>query len=548
MQTINFVEFNFLFEEKIKENKDVYFEDLPKKGLLLQLIEWLNTPITASDLDEMSRRQMEILKGAFMHHEQYLKRLKQLLINDQRNYTKSLWITPHTCLLVIEYILINYQNIIFKNGYFNVKEAEQEKNKFSNSQKIALLKGYFAFSQIRLDKLPEGKYHGVSSAESQLIQRIGTHELEQNDVLIFIAELSKACELFSFLEQRNPEIVKDFLKIQNLPSWQKYITKIFEFMRVYLTWSQIRIISPNSVKSEIEYFDKFCPPHNKFNESINFLSLKQFPLLKTEHNVYHFIYKKFAFEKIFKSLYFTLEPIALKAEIKNPKSYLGKHFFEEWICTKYVNKIFNSPRIINCVDSKGDFSNSPINIDQYIRNINNVIIFEYKDIRIADKAKISYVKSEVLKELHKKLVRKESGSKSAIIQLVDFIHNFPSIYAKFDSTADISKVNFYPIIITQDRCLSTPGINQILNVWFSEELKKLGINKMQKVEKLVIINIDTLILYEDVFSANPDCFLNCITEYISYEKIGNNLRLSSFEAWMKIKFQGKKIITNLFSF
>ena len=485
------------------------------------IVQWLNDDykVMAGSIEERMEMQLKIINYIFSMSGFKPNKLGSLTQRAHQDKIILIWITPYTCLDVIDYLLNTYSKTIFEGEHFNMDEASEEAKNLTYQQLLQVVKGYFAFADSRLKKLDSSlAYPFEKISKRQLIERIGTHELERgDDLFIFHVEFIKSSEFFSFLESKYPKLLHAFLDAKNLYSWQDYVVRVTGFLSLFNEHSQVRINSGSDKDTDIQLFDNFVSSIQYLNSGSNFLNLKKYPLLKYDDSAYLMINRTFVFEKIYKTLYFEVQQIAKENSITFSKSDLGKKYFEEWLCYKYVNKIFSNKKIVNLEGTNSVFEKAKVEPDHYIRNWNDAFVFEYKDVLIRDTAKISYQEEVVLNELYDKLVEKNSGKKSAVLQLASFVLNYANDYKKFDPSAQVRRLTFYPILIVQDRCLSAPGINQVLNDWLDKYFNENAYSKPE-TKRLVIINIDCLVIYATFFENNPREFKKCLLEYLNLNR------------------------------
>lgn len=104
--------------------------------------------------------------------------------------------------------------------------------------------------------------------------------------------------------------------------------------------------------------------------------------------------------------------------------------------------------------------------DYYVRNGNDIFLFEFKDslYRKEDKVECDY--ANVKSSIEKKLVRKENGRPSAIEQLCSSIGLILNNKFQVDLGIRSDKVNIYPILVVGDTTFTNVGTNFILNDYF----------------------------------------------------------------------------------
>ncbi|AHM63186.1 hypothetical protein D770_24705 [Flammeovirgaceae bacterium 311] len=548
-----FIEFQDIFDEDMLDAES-YLVNLPyKKGAFLLLANWLHNshqPYLNFTSLKYGGGHLNFLEQIAIASEnpKMMGNIKSLRADGMANNIKYVWISPYTCLTFLEHLVTNYYQEIFVEGVLNIEEAEKQIEKIQYSKEaLVFVKAFIAFSHIRIDRLLSHKSNDYDSLTlNQVTDRIGTYEYEGFEYpYIYGIEVLKSIEFFSFLSDSYKNVLAQFLESRNLVNWEEYVLKMSGIMERFLEGKQrVRVESGIEKEVDIALLKRFVTSDIFLHEQANFLNLKKNPLIKYADNGFLSIFQIFVFEKIYKALYFDITLVANELGVSLGKNELGKEFFEEWLCTKYVNKIFKGPKIINIQETDEAFKKLTEIPDHYIRNWDDVYVFEYKDTLIADKAKVSLDSEEVLRELKEKLYQKianrKKPKKSAVLQLAEFIINYEKNHIHFDPKASPNKVTFYPILVVQDRCLSTPGINQILNELFIETMKNSG--SKVKYKSLVIINIDTFLLARGILDNIKD-LKECLNDYI---RVANDVKnkksriLMSFESWFKRIYIYKK--------
>ena len=164
---------------------------------------------------------------------------------------------------------------------------------------------------------------------------------------------------------------------------------------------------------------------------------------------------------------------------------------------------------------------------------NKIFIFEYKDILINKKVKVSRDIEIILSELKKKLLQNKTSDKG-IGQLVKHINNIDNNEFPFDDRIKTNKsLKIYPILVLSDRKLEILGINYQFNQWFRDELGDLS-HKNIKVQDLVVMSLDSFIVFKNKFKQNKENFRKMLDKQITEMKVGVKYR-NIFEIEKKIQ-------------
>lgn len=153
--------------------------------------------------------------------------------------------------------------------------------------------------------------------------------------------------------------------------------------------------------------------------------------------------------------------------------------------------------------------------DYYIRNGNDIFLFEFKDslYRKEDKVECDYEK--VKSSIEKKLVRKENGKPSAIEQLCNGIALILNDKFRIDLGIRSNKVKIYPILVVGDSTFTNVGTNFILNDYFKTEISNRNIDN-KNIRPLILVSIDSLILYQFDFEEKNLKLRNVLDSYLKF--------------------------------
>ncbi|MBT1712355.1 hypothetical protein KK062_29195 [Fulvivirgaceae bacterium PWU5] len=518
-----------------RQDIKTYLADVPKKGALYRLIRWLNnSDLVLGDRNTKSERQMEILLGVLQHSDM-LSYWKVRSINTTgKDNVKCVWLLPHTALTLIEYLLKEHHDEIFSTTGVDIDGCLSECENLSHTHLYNILRAYFFLESERGRKTtikPDMPFQELVSRT--FTERMGTYELERGDELLtLVAEYQKAIDFYRFMETAFPRELELFLAKRQIDSWKPYVVDVAGFALEYLFETnnvRVRVFKP----SILPYYDLFVNHESYRSPNVNFRNLKEHPLLKYGENGFFMIFRTFLFEKIFKALFFEFQEIAGR----DIKSEIGLDFFERTLCANYISTIFSGSKVTNIPASDARFEGVDGTPDHYTRNWNNVFVFEAKDVLITDAAKTSMDNEAVKKEIENKFVKKErKGRPAGVSQLGNFIKNFEAFASKFDPAALRQKITFYPILVVQDRVLTTMGVNHVLDDYFQKELTP-EIHSKFKIKPLIVIHIDCLILYSNFFSGQPKNFQDCLDDYLKfYKESRKHGNYFSFDIWMRRRY------------
>lgn len=253
------------------------------------------------------------------------------------------------------------------------------------------------------------------------------------------------------------------------------------------------------------------------NQNIDYSYFRAYPLISISDYEYVVICVPFLFGKLYQSLIFDLS-----------KQIGNGNKVREILSTEFSEQMLLFPLLRGSIAPK-----SPINLsgddcnlikkdsapDYYVRNWNSSFLFELKDysFRAQEKTSLSY---EVLSNyLYSQFVVKKNGRAGAIKQLVNNIKAIIENNFAWDKNGHPKHI--YPVLVLGNQNYLNYGITYLLNRFFKQELTNQGVES-KSINDLIIIDIDTLILYYDLFSRTS--FEKIIKQY--FAKVQKHLKSS----------------------
>jgi len=401
---------------------------------------------------------------------------------------------------------------------------------------IRLFKAYLRSSQDWIERETKGIEtvkqvpQDLQIAARFLISSFYKHELlNQNLMKSAISQCLKAEQLFDFLTNHNDKtkyLLSEFLMYYECKSVADYFRKIMPLYHIIFAKDKkegdttMRIPRHENFESICRFFDKLSLIETSEVVDDDFSKIRAFPFYKPpgEEGVYRIIYDLFVIDKFYRGLYFKLNELQnsisypVENKFENLRSYYCDHFSEKYLMVNVLNNIanenyvkFSETEMVNQGITKGAS-------DYYLRNENAIILFESKDDLIKKTVKQSFDYNVITTEI------KEKFAKKAISQLLGNIRKIISNDWPVDKGIDLQRVKIYPVIVTHHESFNTGGLNYIINYWFKEELYKFeqnGLN-ISCVQPLVMIDIDTLVFYQDIFKDRTIPLEKAIQNYIDY--------------------------------
>ena len=357
-----------------------------------------------------------------------------------------------------------------------------------------------------------------------------------------LAQFVKANFLFKFLENHSDKtraILKSFYANHNIDHWKNYLKKYLPIFHAILKSDSTKPI--DLIVQEDEAFEESCKFLNNLIlndeytlDEFDFITCRSKPFYQTQVGTYRIIHPLFAIEKLYNGLFFTLSNLnkSLSNNINNFRSFFCDEFSEKYLVYEILDKSFPKNLIkLSGQEIKNKVPGIIAEPDYYVRNSNQVYLFESKDVLIDKETKQSHDFKRIEKGLRGKFyyyledgIRKNVG----LMQLITNIKRILLNQCSWDSPFP-DHTYIYPILLVHYNIYNTPGVNHLINVWLKEELdhlKKEGL-KTDKIKDLVVIDINTFLLFHERFRNSSLCLQCLIKEY--NESQNNNLKsFSSF--------------------
>ncbi|MBJ2124333.1 hypothetical protein [Flavobacterium sp. IB48] len=339
--------------------------------------------------------------------------------------------------------------------------------------------------------------------------------ITENDDLEFLhllyATFYKVESLFAFLNSK-PEyanIKEGFIKSFNVSTEAEFIDQM-----TFLFGQLMRLKGTNSYLWNVEDKDAQAFLDSMVSDDIapdeDFTHIKNSPIYKAGDNLYSIVHYFFVVDKFYKSAKFKLKELyekdlPLKASHGNFFSFFNSEFSESFLMKNILDEIFSQEHFIKKPQREKELPGEP---DYYVRQDNEVFIFENKDVLIAKGIKASANIEQINAVLKTKFLA-DGTKKVGIGQLVTTIAEIGSEKFRFDDFVNSAKaLTIYPILLVHDRIFQTLGINYRLNQWFKEQCASRlgGLNETFNIKSLTVLDIDTLILWLPYFQIKDENF------------------------------------------
>lgn len=326
---------------------------------------------------------------------------------------------------------------------------------------------------------------------------------------IWACQCFKAIYLFKFLESnpRTQNLVIRFLEYFERPNWKEYLKSIIASTTSVIRnehegYINLGITEGENFENYNNFLDKLIVQENDTLDEHDFLTLRATPFYKLSDGNYRVVFNLFVVEKIFKGIYFKMrelnEELTVEQKVKSLKGIFGHEFSEQTLLYQIMEIIYPN-QTIRYTGKMLDDKVGPGAPDYYLRTGKRVLIFESKDFLIRKDLKVSFdfdiYDKEFSRPLYFYIDENDKEKAGAVLQLVRNISKLLQNEFSADTDYHYKDIYIYPVLITHDHQYDVPGLSDLLNDWFQEELARLESEGLytKHVKPLVIVNIDSLI-------------------------------------------------------
>ena len=265
-----------------------------------------------------------------------------------------------------------------------------------------------------------------------LAQSLPYSELVNYDIKeVWACQLIKSIYLFEFLESdaKMQPVLKKFLEYFGIADWKAFLKKLIPLSLPVLkkdreAHTDIVLTADEDFEANAAFIDKMIVQDNEVIADYDFRKTRSRPFFKMEEGTYRIIFDLFAAEILHKGLYFKLSDInntlPNSEKIKNIRSFYTDEFSERYLLYHMLDYIWSDGNI-TFTGSQMKATGLDAEPDYYIRQDQEMYLFESKDILINAEIKASYDFNRHEAEFAKKLYYEEKdGHKSnkAVLQLL----------------------------------------------------------------------------------------------------------------------------------
>lgn len=360
---------------------------------------------------------------------------------------------------------------------------------------------------------------------------------------LMISQMAKSIQLFTFLEARATyqALLAAFLADFRCATWQEYSQRIFSLIKII--WQQISSGSTGTIvvqdDDDRQFLDHFILAEGAHVITDDYFSVRERPLFKLASGEYVVVYPRFVIEMLHKGLYWRFQKLneASGRELlagQDWASLYKKEFSEEYLLNPLLDRILVPQGTAisgkTLEDSGVLAADGHVEPDYYFKASKRVLLLESKDVNINKLFKKGDDFNGFVEELRDKFYRRSNApvtnrlKKTAVLQLLRNIQRLLSGEPKFDKAiAHPEQLLIYPVLLVHDSFYNMPGLNALVDSWLQQELGRLRheglIAAYGRIRSLTIIDIDTLITFQDPFAQNKRLWLLDVLEaYAVYGK------------------------------
>lgn len=377
-------------------------------------------------------------------------------------------------------------------------------------------------------KLPNNKMKAEEFVESYMPECLKTHNVEApRDYRLLMIKCYMLLIEFPKVNTRFAQYVDEFCKERDIPNAKYYLDKIFlTFLEMRKKdFSNCRMAIGENQKDISRFYDSLTLDPSHYQHDMDFLMMKEKPLIKTVPNIYNFMFMKMFLDKAYTGLLFDMKDALVKREVldstmgyANLRSFLGEEFSERFFFYALMKRCFG----LNYVNYSGEELEKILGKgmpDYYLRHQNRIFVFECKDVQLAAKKKLSGDYETIKKAIFEKYVANSKGHAKGIGQLANVIvEKLSSILREVDKSTPNSVIFVYPVIVYFDDCFDVEGPNYLLNKEFQRIIAEKKVTADYEVKDVVMVNIEQLMGLENFFANEKLNLANLINSYIEYKE------------------------------
>lgn len=495
---VRLITYSDIFGTVLSEDDMRYLlSDIP----LYKGIEWIMFLLSQWLIPETNREE---------YNRTFLQRL--LEVDEQ---TRSQFINKFNKISPTDYCFLEKYSLLLLCDKLLGYTKNNSDEKLTPISKGNILKAYLACCDLSVKDATEDRFVSADSLSDYLSfsipieskkkdvsypRMIGTDAIKGDFLMLFLNNTKYSTKL------------NQYFKSLGLNNHREYISIITNYcIQASINKGIIGISTPSINK----FLDQFCVDINSYISSDDLRGLRAKPLVKINAEKYIVINTDFFGDKLYSGFIFDFANFLISEGECNSydefKKELGEIFSEHKLfydiaisCfNKYSNTLFTGTDLKEKLATVLPKKISPSEPDLYIRRGNRIFLFEFKDNSFSLNFRFSGDSNTIyahLKELFLYRVEKNGKRKyKGVGQLAKTIKDrLPIIISHFDKQAP-NKLYIFPILVLNDPTFEIPGFNIYLSQNFENLINELCIDSQYIVKPVVVIGLNDLFEYEDLF-------------------------------------------------
>ena len=379
------------------------------------------------------------------------------------------------------------------------------------------LKALLAANTITLQKGRSKKRRKEDDIEMDLaetfVSQFGSADfLYSNKKLLMVTQTIKCMRFFEFALQDTTlrPLVQDFCDCYGIKDWWIYPKAIWSIY--VLTGGQAGIVNVGRIamKEAAQYssvIKQLSIPSSSIipkSENVYYTAFRAKPLMKIKDDEYVVFNFQLVIERIYSGLYFDFRQLAENKGIERSdfKRHFSTCFSEQRLfCGAMKEALKNHFDVImtdeECLkyDKSKDATNTS-RPDFYARKENVVLLFENKDILLAQGTKEYGNLEQLIDFLKTRLYKNAKGKPEGVSQLMNLVGKIRSgeFQKRWDANCPQDAL-IYPILVVPEAKFTLQGVKNFLQRWQAEA----GV-PMDNVKPVAFVDIGTLCLFKHEFA------------------------------------------------
>lgn len=483
-------------QSKTLEDAKKLLENIPSESLI-NYISGINLNLyLREDNDDANQFQIAMAGGI-------VNKIGKKAVDKFNKEYQKLLNAKHNPILFWNYSNLRYYDLIFEN-YNTLPCRELTSTELQNFFDAYLIINETANKKSKTDTEEIEKAFKNNELENILITNY-IYQKDYSSSLEYANQVVRGIYLFKYLEN-DPifgPVMSEYYASKNVSGYMEM------FRNLMLLFAESKINEPHRIQilnldgyincgiASEKYLDSLSI--NKFNSSYkiddSFNTLRNGFLYKIDNKRYYLLNINFLLDHFYKSQVFAVNRFLNSKKITSEflgikgKDFSDKIYFPEImsICFPHYLKYFGK----TCKNS----TDSEL-CDGYLRDGNNLILIEFKDVLLNGAIKNAVDEASLFKEFHIKFVENQKGKPKGIKQLKASIADISTNGVSFDQELTFNNLNIYPVIVYTDLAFGADGLNKMYRAKFQDLISTLNISNLV-VNDVTFINLNFFEQWQD---------------------------------------------------